>query len=333
MIDRPIPPWDDAKQRQWRQALELLTDGVRAPRARKTLRQLSRQLEEGAGLDEAIASTEPLAPGPVRGILRAGRMSNDVVHLVEQFVQIQLTRRELRHSVWMAIAYPVVVVAFLAAVATGFLLGVVPMFADIYDDFGIAVPGPTRVTLWMSHTGIYGIGLLFLAAMIVLAGGWLLRRHWIVNRLRVGVPFLGLLWGWSSQMEFSRLLKVLVDFRIPLPDALDCTADCLADSGLGRACRQLRQRVAEGASLSESLGRSACFSRSLQSMAEWGQQSGTLSEAFQMAADMFEQRVRWRAEVLRLVLPPLVFLGVAAIISWLWGSTIYPMIDMIDALT
>ena len=332
MKDRSIPP-RDAEQRQWRQALELLTDGVRAPRARKTLRQLSRQLEEGAGLDEAIASTEPLVPGPVRGILRAGRMSSDVVHLVEQFVQIQLTRRELRHTVWVAIAYPVFVVAILAVVVTGFLLGVVPMFDDIYKDFGVDVPGPTRVTMWMSRTGIYGIGQLFLVATIVLAVGWLFRRHWIVNRLRVGVPFLGLLWGWSSQMEFARLLKVLIDFRIPLPDALDCIADCLADSGLARACRQLRQRVAEGAPLAESLGRSVCFSRTLQSMAEWGQQSGTLSEAFEMAADMFEQRVRWRAEVLRLVLPPLVFLDVAAIISWLWGSTIIPMFGMIDALT
>jgi type II secretory pathway component PulF len=152
---------------------------------------------------------------------------------------------------------------------------------------------------------------------------WLL--HWI--------PVIGPLWRWGRLAYFSRLMGLLLDQRVPLPEALRLTAAGLPNTALAAACHRAAAAVEAGRPLAASLAAQRPFPPTLIPLVEWGQQTPALAEAFRAAAEMFEGRVQYQQAFLGVILAPALLLLIALFIGTVVLALMLPLLHLIQCLT
>ena len=124
---------------------------------------------------------------------------------------------------------------------------------------------------------------------------WLAPAAGWVWPLLYRLPMLGPLLRWSRLAKFSRLMGLLLEQQVSLPDALRLTAAGLSDADLARGCRLAADDAENGGPLDECLAARRQFPASLIPMIQWGQQTPALPDAFYAAAEMFAGAVRSQA--------------------------------------
>jgi type II secretory pathway component PulF len=207
---------------------------------------------------------------------------------------------------------------------------------EILDDFDPDLPTQTLALAKLAHSGYW----MLVGNLLVFLGGWAFL--WIAMRVAelrtilIAVPVLGPVIRWAGLARFSRLLALLIDSELPLPQALELAGQGCQDSSLDYASRKAAADLRKGAALSQALLARRQFPQSLGPMVRWGEQaaqSGALADALRIAAEMFEGRLEIQLGLLRAVVPPLSFLFVVWGVSFLVAALALPMVSLLEKLT
>jgi type II secretory pathway component PulF len=295
------------------------------------LNRIAAALDGGQSLDQTMAAERRGLPHYLQALVAAGIHTGKLGQTLEEFVEFRQTSSDIRRSVWLAIAYPAVVLALLLGVIVFLSVTVVPAFAKIFRDFKSDLPSLTRAIIAFSRVilPILGYALLLCAAVAVLmliVGRR--RRRWILNRL----PLFGVLWRYSGLAEMACLLRILVASDVPLPESLRLTADGIGDADLASGCRQAAARVESGSALADAVRDLPQFDPTTRPMIAWGESRAALAEAVDTVSQAAIGRVQLRADLLRAVLPPGVFLCVAAVMLCIM-ALFMPLVALITNLT
>ena len=305
----------------------------RGSRLAAMLRTIAEKLDAGASLEESLASQQELFPRHFYALILAGVRSGRIGQSLEELADIQRQTMDLRRRVWLAMAYPVLLLALWIVMMIGCATVILPQFARVFDDFGAEIPNITRLVLVLAKPGpagyLAGLGVV----MVGLALLFSLRRWGPVQWVLYRVPLLGDLWRWNSLLEFARLMALLLDQQIALPDALRLTADGVASAELKRACRRAAARVEAGQSPEESFGGEWAVTPSLRPLLAWGQRLPALAEAFHAAAETFEARTQVCVVQFEPMLPPAILLMVGVLAGTLVLALFLPLISLIQKLT
>jgi len=297
------------------------------------LREMSGQLEAGTPLDAVIEAQGPRFPAHLRGLVLAGLRSGRLAEVMEEFVDLQRAQIELRQRVWLSLAYPVVLASLLLAMVVLLRLFITPGCVQVLEDFDAQVPLMTQVFL---HTMGSGVGSLASAALLLIAAVVLLAAmsgvSW-TGPLPYVVPLTGPLWRFGRLAEFSRLMGVLLEQEVPLPEALRLSAAGLRNPYLAEGCRQVARGVESGRPLAECLASNRQFPPGMIPLIDWGQRAPAMADAFRASAEMFEGRVQTQGIFLETILLPIAFLVIALFIGFVLLAMFLPMISLIQQLT
>lgn len=313
-----------------------LAEGLRAAageaadrRVEAELAWLAGQVEAGHALDEVLTSRHSGYPGYAGGLVRAALRTGRLGEALLELTAAQRTLRDIGWSVRAALAYPLLLLGIAVTIGLIFVVILVGPLVDLLAGFELELPSVTQSLFWLRETGVRWA---FILAGVALAAAGLFRlaggaARW--RRVVCTLPLVGPLWQWSGVAELARLLAVLVEQGVPLPEALRLAAGALRDANLREVSLGWADEVEQGGRLSERIAVSPRVPASLCPVVRWGEQSGQLDEAFRVAADMFEGRVQMRAELLRTVLPPMIFVAVAAGVLLLMLGLLLPIFSMI----
>ena len=94
------------------------------------------------------------------------------------------------------------------------MLKIVPMFADIYGRFGVALPLPTRILLGISQLFMHNAILVGALAAVGAVSAWRYTRagrgRFLLDNPKLNFPLFGPLISLYAISRFSRTLSVLV---------------------------------------------------------------------------------------------------------------------------
>jgi type II secretory pathway component PulF len=316
-----------------------LAAGLRAmqadlPRGKfsKAVGVLAGEIEGGTPLDIALTEAAVWLPVHLRGMLAAGVRSGRLAEVLQESLAYEQLKAETGRRIKSIVAYPfILLVVFLAWMLFVFCVLLPPM-SESFVDFGVQLPPSTMVLVWLSGPGkwlVVGVGAVLILTPIVLrllaptfAASWLLAR----------LPLLGPLWRSRSLVGFCNLLSTLLDQSIPLPAALELTADGLGDGELKAASQQAAKDTAAGKSLSQSVAALPAFPRTLRPIVEWGEKSSAQSEALRSAANLYCNRMEAQIDILRVLVPPMTFVVVALTVWLVLNATIMPFLRLFGGL-
>jgi general secretion pathway protein F len=281
--------------------------GAELPRGplRHSMEELARGLEAGVGLEAAIEAQQGRIPGHLRGLVIAGIRSGQLGDVLGRFSRYAAIGTELKRRLWLSLAYPMLTFSLTLVLFLFLSSVVVPQFEAIFRDFSIPLPYMTQFIVAMARvtnriwapviTGLGALLVLGLVARFLL--GAATRRS-----LAASLPLLGAVSRTTTLAEFCHLLALLLESRLPLPEALRLTGEGVHDAVVDRACRQMADQVAAGRPLAAAMDGRPRFPAGLARLLRWAETQMTLPEVLHMAGTMYEARAASQATFVGAVL-------------------------------
>lgn len=174
-------------------AFYVLEEQIENKLLRETIGAVREDIEAGVSFSEALAKHPKVFTPLYVAMVRAGEAGGVLEQSLER-VADQLEKDDsLRRQVKSAMAYPTVVLTFALMVLIGLISFIVPVFVNVFKDFGGELPMVTKFTVNLSNlfTGSWYI----LLALTI--GGFVGFKKWRTSswgrpqwdRLRLRVPF------------------------------------------------------------------------------------------------------------------------------------------------
>jgi type II secretory pathway component PulF len=302
-------------------------------RLARGLKAIAGDLDRGRGLADSLDAATRRLPRHLVGLIQAAQRTSAIGPMLVEWLENRRAARQQWRAIVTALAYPLFAVLFAIVVFVLFAVFVVRPFEQMYEEFQLRLPRMTTQFLQMCRFAVPLVA--FFGGAIVATGlaarllggraGW----SWLVTNL----PLIGPAWHWTGVAEMLRCLALLVEHRIPLPEALRLTAGGILDAYVAHQCRTLAEQVAQGTSLTMALVRLRTLPLSIVPLVHWGEDQDTLAESLRSAAEMISRRLDMRANLLVQILPPILIVAVGLTIASGVISLFLPMFSLIQGLS
>jgi type II secretory pathway component PulF len=313
------------------EALLAAAEGTRSRRLAWALRGLAERVNRGEPLEQILTHHSPL-PSYMSGLMRAGLATGHPAFAIAEWLFL----RERAHSHWNnvlgAITYPLALLAGTYVMFLFLALWVMPNLEEILVEMGARLPPASAALFWVAKHGPY----LSLSILGTLAGVLLLtrliggRRVW--SQVVTAMPLFGPLWHWSGSSELLRALALLLEYRLPLPQALQLAGEGISDAALARHCEFLAARVGQGAELSRAMQTAPELPLSIVPLVRSGERAGTLAASLNAAAEMLESRVESQASMVLQFAPPVIFLAIIGMAFTLVACFSIPLYNLYQGI-
>lgn len=318
------------------QCLEILHEQQSNLTFKKIIKQIKRDIEEGATFSDAIGKHPKVFDRLFVNLVAAGEMSGilDVIlnRLAVYIEKIAGLKRKIRG----AMTYPAIVVGVAMVVIAVILVYVIPVFAGLFKDAGVSLPAMTIFVMTVSdyarryfHWLIVGFILLVMA--IRRTRGTSRGRTW-TDRILLKLPVFGILLRKVAISRFTRTLSTMLESGVPILDSLDIVAAATGNKVVENAIRQARTAIAEGHPVAAPLIETRIFPTMVTQMIAVGEATGALGSMLGKIADFYDEEVDATVADLTSMLEPLliVFLGVT--VGGLLVAMYLPIFQLADVV-
>lgn len=315
-------------------ALRAAADELPNRRLADALERLARDLESGQSLETVLETNPRFLPQYMRRLIEAGCRSGTLPEVLVQLVEIDRTSADLKRSMHLAIAYPLLLFALWIALVVYLAMTVVPSLGQLFMDFKTVQPWATRLLLSISGPKVMTTVAFLLAAIpMFLLGLKVSLRPLGWQRMLIELPLYGPTLLWRGVANWSRLLGLLVRHGVPLPEATKLASEGIYSPVVAVDGLRVSRMVASGRTMAEAMQSVRNLPASMVPLVRWGEEHNSLPEALDSVADMFENRVQMRAMLLQSILPPLALIGAAAGAMWIVNAMMMPLFKLITDLS
>ena len=303
------------------------------------LKQMHRQIEDGATMAEAMARFERIFGEMTVSMIRAGGEGGFLEEAFMRVAEFTETQEDLKKRTIGALVYPVFLAIVGVVVVTVLIVGFVPRFESLFErlDARGELPAVTIGLLWLSDM-LWRWGWLVLLAMV--GGGWYWRtwlrtekgRYWW-DRTRLKVPLVGPIFLSLAVARFCRVLGTLLHNGVPILRSLESSADATANRVLTEAIQKASENISAGQTLAKPLGASGKFPSIVVEMIAVAEQSNTLEKVLLEIADAMERRTWRRLDLAVRLIEPMLLLVLAGAVLVVVVALLLPVLRMGSAIS
>ena len=117
---------------------------------RRVVGEISAQVQQGSTFNEAISKHPNVFSRLYIAMVKAGESGGLLAEILDRLAGFLESASRLKKKVKSAMTYPVIVICIAIAITTFLIVRVVPVFGEIFADFGAQLPGPTQFLLDVS---------------------------------------------------------------------------------------------------------------------------------------------------------------------------------------
>ena len=318
------------------QSLAILAEQSENKAFKTVIGQVQQDVESGQTLAEAMRRHPKVYTDLYTNMVAAGE-AGGILDIILNRLAVFLEKNDaLARKVKGAMVYPAVMLFVVIAATTILLWKVVPVFATIFMDAGLALPAPTRVVLALS-TFLQNYFLFLLVAII--AAVFAIRAYYrtpggqlAIDRFLLRSPVLGWLLRKSAVSRFTRTLGTLVSSGVSILEGLEITARTAGNRVIHDAVMTSRASIAGGATISQPLKDSGVFPPMVVQMIKVGEQTGGLDEMLSKIADFYDDEVDTAVTALTSILEPIMIVVMGVLIGGMVIAMYLPMFDLMNAV-
>jgi len=319
------------------QGLELLADNISNAQFSFAVAQISGRLNAGQDLSTALG-VYPKVFAPITiGLIRAGEFGGILDAVVDRIANLIEQQAKLKGQIIGAMIYPGIVLFIAITVGLGMLIGIVPRFADMFDDLGADLPGITKVMMSLSKAvtdpvivggtigGLIVIAILFSRYYSTKAG------RLTVDTQVLKIPLFGPLLLKYEVASFCETMSTLANAGIPAVEAMDVTQKALSNMLIRNTVIYAIGRAQQGEPISQAIQSRGTMPRLVPAMMKIGEETGEFSFMLEKLATFYAREIEMAVTKLAKAMEPAVVLVVAGIVGTIVVALYLPMFDLIRA--
>jgi type IV pilus assembly protein PilC len=298
------------------QGLDILSKQTENKTFSKVIVEIKQEVEGGSTFADALRKYPRIFDDLYVNLVQAGELAGVLDITFARLAGYIEKARSLKGKVKSAMVYPAAIVFVAVSVITFLMIFVIPVFAQMFQDFGGTLPWPTKFVIGMSH---FLKNYILFAIPVLIVAVVAFKQYYrtevgkrLTHRTLLKLPIFGSLLQKAAIARFSRTLSTLLSSGVPILDSLDITARTAGNKVLEEAVLASIGSIKEGQTLATPLAKYPVFPPMVVQMVEIGDVTGELDSMLSKIADFYEEEVDRAVEALTALLEPMmmVFLGV-----------------------
>ncbi len=290
------------------------------PRRQKSLRHVisdvTSRIEGGETLHEAISKHPRVFSQLFVSMAKAGETGGLLAGVLDRLAGFLEASARLRKKVKSAMMYPVIVICIAFTITTFLIVRVVPIFAEIFADFGAKLPAPTQFLIDLSNFVrgewyflVLGIGGAIFGVRTFVRSK---RGKQATDRWMLKLPGFGPLIHKIAMSRFARTFAQLIRSGVPILEVLDIVGGSSGNYVIEENIRSVATDVEKGDNLSTALSKKKIFPAMLLRMVAAGEATGKIDTMLEKMADFWDEEIEATLDGLTSLIEPMLicFLGV-----------------------
>ena len=318
------------------QCLEILYTQQGNKTFKRMIKEIKEKVEGGATMAEALKRFPKHFDDLFVNMIAAGEAGGILDAILRRLAAYMEKAAKLKAQVKGAMTYPIVTLIIAVAVLGVILVFVIPVFEEMFADFGGELPMPTQIVVAASEIVKSKIVYIIIGIIIL---GFTARKFYatekgqdVADDLLLKIPVFGELLRKVAVAKFTRTMGTMLASGVAILEALDIVAKTAGNRTIEKAIYDVRSGIAEGRTMADPLQESGVFPAMVCQMISVGESTGALDAMLEKIADFYDEEVDQAVDNLTALIEPfmLVFLGV--MIGGLVVAMYLPIFKMAGAM-
>jgi type IV pilus assembly protein PilC len=318
-------------------SLYVLEEQTESKFLKETIVSVRKDVEAGLSLSDAMARHpkvfNPLFVAMTQAGELGGLLEEALLRVADQLQKDASLRRQIRS----AMIYPILVITFAVGVMMALVAFLVPVFENVFKQFGGKLPAITQVSVAMSHAVVGYWWLMFggFAAIVIAFLKWKKtswgRPQW--DRFRLRVPMkIGSIVQQIAVARWSRTLASLTSAGVPLLQALEITGKTGGNVVVEEAMDDVIASVKRGGTIAAPLAQAPIFPVMVTHMVGVGEETGALDTMLEKVAEFYEDQVEASVKALTSILEPIMIIVIGSIVGFIVISMYMPLFTVYNQI-
>ncbi len=316
-------------------ALTILSEEQSSAKVRGVIEGIRKELVLGASLSEAMQHSGQFISYEYQSI-RIGEETGRLKIVLEHLSAFFADKVKLRRQLIGVFTYPAFVILITFGVLYFMLNSVVPMFEDVFKQFGQELPVLTQKIIWLSdHFSLFMGAFLALVAGLVVLAYTQRKEEWYRNassKLAMRLPIFGVLIRKIYLARFCQTMSLLLSSRTPLIKTLDLTEEIIGFYPLESALKEIKKDIMAGENLNFGLGKFSIFDKRLVSLTKIAEEINQLDSTFDRLSKQYQEDIEYRTKLIGTIIEPAIIVIIGLIVGVIMVSMYLPMFNLSNVI-
>jgi type IV pilus assembly protein PilC len=312
-------------------------DPVRQAGLKQTIGDLSARVQGGDSFYEAILKHPKIFNRLFVAMVKAGESGGLLAEILDRLAGFLEANARLRKKIKSAMTYPVIVVTIALAITTFLIVRVVPVFAQIFQDFGAKLPAPTQFLIDLSDF-IRGNWYYIIAAIAAVFFGirYILgtkrgRETWDIWKLKL--PVFGPLIHKICMTRFARTFAQMIRSGVPILEVMEIVGETSGNTVMEHAIMAVSTDVEKGDPMTTAMAKQKIFPPMLLRMISAGEQTGKIDIMLEKMADFWDEEVEATLAALTSLIEPMLIVVLGVIVGGIVIAMFLPIFKLNDIVS
>lgn len=315
------------------QAFEIVARGHSNPSMTEMLMQVRSDVEQGSALGKSFSKYPKYFDRFYCNLVSAGESGGVLESLLDKLAVYKEKTQAIKKKVKTALTYPIAIIVVAIALIFIMMMFVLPAFKEVYANMGAELPSLTQLVMNLSDLFV-DYGWIMIILLIVSAFG-LYKLHEKsptfqkrIDALILRLPVFGTIVRKATIARWARTTSTLFAAGVPLVEVLDSVAGASGNILYEEATQDIRAKVTQGLSLTSSMQSTDMFPNMVIQMTAIGEESGSLDDMLNKAAEFYEDEVDNSVSRLSHLMEPIIMVVLGSLIGILLIAMYLPLFNL-----
>ena len=315
------------------QAFEIVARGHSNPSMTEMLMQVRSDVEQGSALGKSFSKYPKYFDRFYCNLVSAGESGGVLESLLDKLAVYKEKTQAIKKKVKTALTYPIAIIVVAIALIFIMMMFVLPAFKEVYANMGAELPRLTQLVMNLSDLFV-DYGWIMIILLIVSTFG-LYKLHEKsptfqkrIDALILRLPVFGTIVRKATIARWARTTSTLFAAGVPLVEVLDSVAGASGNILYEEATQDIRAKVTQGLSLTSSMQSTDMFPNMVIQMAAIGEESGSLDDMLNKAAEFYEDEVDNSVSRLSHLMEPIIMVVLGSLIGILLIAMYLPLFNL-----
>ena len=316
------------------QTLSMLRDQLEHPEVKIIVEDVRKNLEGGLTLSKCFEKYPKVFDNVYINLIKAGEASGKLDVFLLKLVDSLEKREKVKKKIKGALMYPAVMFTVAITVMVFMLVKVVPIFAEMYEGMGVALPTPTHVIMNASNfmRGTGGMVLLLTTVIGFIVFRYLttkvpaIRYKWHGRMLKM--PVFGDMILKSLIARVSLIMGNLSAAGVNLLESIEIAKQVSNNDVVTQALENVKKGVFSGDTLTKLFLKEPTFPPTFSQLVSVGEQTGNLDEMFTSVSMYYEEEFDTAVDNMSSLIEPIMIVFMGTMIGGLMIAMYSPIFNV-----
>ena len=311
------------------------------PRKQANLRtiigDITSRVQGGDSFNQSLQKHPTIFNRLYISMVKAGETGGLLAEILDRLAGFLEASARLRKKIKSAMTYPVAVISIAILITVFLIVKVVPVFAEIFKDFGKPLPAPTQFLVDLSdfmRNDWYYI-------LVIVVGGFFGLRYFVKtktghelwNRWQLKLPVFGPLIHKIAMSRFARTFAQLIRSGVPILETLEIVGGSAGNTVIEGSIKSVSADVEKGDNLSVAMSKKTIFPPMMLRMVSAGESTGKIDEMLEKMADFWDEEIESTLSALTSLLEPILIVVLGVIVGGIVIALFLPIFQLSEVVS